>query len=320
MRDIRDASQLNGLWAAMPTPWTVDDRIDENAVRTNVERYAAAGVDGVYTTDSDGEFYALELAEFTQLIQLFSKAMIDTALGIQVGVTWTNTRGIIDRMKVCLDHGISAMHICFPYWMPMRRDEMKAFWETLAEEVPEARWIHYNSMRGHLVLNGGDYRWLKQTYPEQFIGTKLCTSNLVDLTDCMRGTEDVAHFVTDFVVVPAMAMGAKGCYSFWVNTLPQWMLEMINLAQAGEWQRALQMQKRFLDWENEVVAPVAAQGYLHGIIGKARGELMPFLDDNGRTRSPYTPVPERLKQAMREGFEKAWPEYAGETAALSQVK
>lgn len=316
MRDIKDASQLNGLWAALPTPWLATGKIDEAAIFTNVERYARVPVDGVYITDSDGEFYAIELDEFRKLVSIFAAAMASTSMGIQVGVTWTSTVGIVDRIKICLDHGISTVHVCFPYWMPMRRDEMQLFWDQLAEAAPDARWIHYNTMRGHLVLHGSDYQWLKQAFPDQFIGTKLCSSNLVELADCMRGTEQtIAHFVTDFVSAPAIALGARGCYSFWVNTLANWTRELMDHAIAGRWDVALQMQKRFLDWENEHVTPIAGQGYLHGIIGKARGELTGFLEDSGHVRPPYTAVPHELKERMRHGFMQAWPEYAEELTA-----
>jgi 4-hydroxy-tetrahydrodipicolinate synthase len=311
MRDIKSAAELKGLWAALPTPWTDSGRLDIAAIKENVARYAAVPVDGVYITDSDGEFYALELDEFREFVSAFAAAMEPTDLGVQVGVTWTNTTGIVDRARVCLDHGISAMHICFPYWMPIRRDEMQVFWETLATEVPDARWIHYNTARGHLVLTGKDYQWLKSTYSDQFIGTKLCSANLVELADCMRGTRDnVAHFVTDFVAVPALALGARGCYSFWVNTLPHWTRQMTDAAMAGDFAEAMAMQRRFLDWETEHVAPIAARGYLHAPIGKARGELTGFLQDSGHVRAPYTPMPSELKQQMLRGFEVAWPEFA----------
>lgn len=309
MPAIRSAADIKGLWAAVPTPWTHGGRIDERALRTNVARYAAARVDGVYTTDSDGEFYAIELDEYAALVRIFADAMRDAGLRAQVGVTWSNTAGIVDRMRIALDCGINAFHVCFPYWMPMRRDEADRFWDTLAAQVPDALWVHYNTVRGHLVLNGADYRKLKKAHPARFVGTKLCSSSVVDLADQMAGTPEVAHFVTDFATVPAMMLGARGCCSFWVNTLPDWTRRMMDLALAGEWIEAMAMQKRFLEWENDVVAPVAGRGYLHGIIGKARGGLTDFLEDSGAVRAPYTPVPDELKRVLREGFARHLPEY-----------
>jgi dihydrodipicolinate synthase/N-acetylneuraminate lyase len=49
--------------AASATPFD-DDRFDAAIFRENMRRLPAAGVHGHHTTDSDGEFYAIELAEY----------------------------------------------------------------------------------------------------------------------------------------------------------------------------------------------------------------------------------------------------------------
>ena len=73
MRDIRNSRDLKGLWAAIPTPWDDLGRFDTGVLERNIERYAAIPMDGVYTTDSDGEFYAIELDEFKRVIGAFAK-------------------------------------------------------------------------------------------------------------------------------------------------------------------------------------------------------------------------------------------------------
>jgi 3-phenylpropionate/trans-cinnamate dioxygenase ferredoxin subunit len=48
------------VWAAIATPFDEQDRFDEDVFRENVRRLHAAGVHGIYTTDADGEFYAID--------------------------------------------------------------------------------------------------------------------------------------------------------------------------------------------------------------------------------------------------------------------
>jgi dihydrodipicolinate synthase/N-acetylneuraminate lyase len=50
---------LHGVWAAIATPFDAHDRFDAGVLRENMRRLHAAGVHGIYTTDSDGEFYAI---------------------------------------------------------------------------------------------------------------------------------------------------------------------------------------------------------------------------------------------------------------------
>ena len=51
------------------TPYAMGEegKVEEGILGRNCERLAGAKVDGVYTTDNDGEFYAIELKEFQHL-------------------------------------------------------------------------------------------------------------------------------------------------------------------------------------------------------------------------------------------------------------
>lgn len=50
----------------MATPFDERNRFDPGVPRENMQCLHAAGVHGIYTTDSDGEFYAIEPNEFRQ--------------------------------------------------------------------------------------------------------------------------------------------------------------------------------------------------------------------------------------------------------------
>lgn len=64
------AASLHGVWAAIATPFNDRGLLDEDVLRENMRRLAAAGVHGIYTTDADGEFYAVELDEFRRLVDV----------------------------------------------------------------------------------------------------------------------------------------------------------------------------------------------------------------------------------------------------------
>ncbi|QDS98828.1 dihydrodipicolinate synthase family protein [Adhaeretor mobilis] len=319
MKDVRTANELFGLWAAIPTPWDRQGRLDEGMLQRNVERLASVPCDGIYSTDSDGEFYAFELEDFCHFVQLFSRSMSPTDCAIQVGVTWTNTQGIIDRMNVCLDHGISTVHICYPYWMPLNESDVKHFWHDLAAAVPDARWVHYNTPRGHVPMEGKHYRWLAAEFPEQFIGTKLGTQNFLHLSDIIGSTPQIAHVLTDYTVVPGMMLGGRGAYSFWVNTLPDWQRRLIDLCFEKQWDEAMSMQLKLNGWEFECIEPLVREGYLHGIVGKARGAVTNFLEDSGHTRAPYQPVPAEKAQRLTEQFQQGWHEEIAEASMHDSV-
>jgi 4-hydroxy-tetrahydrodipicolinate synthase len=289
-------------------PWTFDGMLDFDVLQRNVARLAAVPCDGIYTTDSDGEFYAVEFAEFRAFVPKFVHLMEGTDCGVQIGVTWTNTQGIIDRMKICVDCGVTAMHVGYPYWMPLNRDDVNRFWDDLAAAVPEARWIHYNTQRAHVRMTGASYLRLSARFPEQFIGTKLGTQNFVELSEIIGATPHLAHFVTDYAVVPGLMLGGRGVYSFWVNSLPRWHRRLIDCCLAHKWDEAMRMQLKFNQWECTCVEPLVEQGYLHGVIGKARCAAAGFLQDDGFTRAPYLPMPKNLVEQLSRDFQLQWRE------------
>ncbi len=311
------ASKLKGLWAAIPTSWGQGESLDLDRIDRNVDRYAAIPADGVYTTDSDGEFYAIELDDFRKLVRRFAQAMSRTSMGVAVGVTWCSTRGIIDRIRICIDNGIPHVHVAFPFWMPIATENVWRFWDDLATAVPEARWIHYNTGRSHVVLNGQQYARVASDHPEQMVGTKQNVLDFRSIVDCVQATPQLAHMVIDHTVVPGMMAGATGTCSFWVNTMPRWMRQMVDHCQERRWDEAMAMQKKLLTWEIRHIHPILGKGHLLAPVAKARWELTDFLDDDGTTAAPYYRLGDDLANPLRAAFKEYWgADMAGESARV----
>jgi len=307
MRQL-DRLTLKGLWAAVPTPWGDGGRLDEGALDRNCHRLAEAGADGIYTTDSDGEFYALELEEFCHLARVFGQAMESAGVDAAMGVTWTHTRGTIERIRAAGDAGIPNVHVAFPVFMPLAKPDVERFFEDLAQAAPEARWIHYAHPRTGPTLTGADYAYLARSFPAQLIGTKLATTDMTEFMEIQLHSPDLAHFVVDPTMAPGMWMGARGCYSYWMNTLPRWHRRYMDACQAGDWVQALACHRRLLEWELTHIKPLRDRGYRHGILGKARAALSGFLEDSGATRPPYYPIDAAEQARLREAFERYWSE------------
>ncbi len=134
---------LKGLWAAVPTPSTTTGNLDEDVLGRNCERLAAAGADGIYATDSDGEFYAIEIDKFRALARAFGRAMTSVGKDAAMGAAWSHTEGVIERVKAACDAGIPNVHVTFPFWMPLAREDVDRFFEDLITAVPEVRLIYY---------------------------------------------------------------------------------------------------------------------------------------------------------------------------------
>lgn len=310
-----NSSNLRGLWAAVPTPFVAGGPIDFVALRENVNRLAATGVDGIYTTDSDGEFYAIELAEYQQLAQAFGAAVHETGVPAQMGATWVNTTGVIDRMKAGLDVGIDTFHLALPFFMPLPLRDVYRFFETLASSVPDARWIYYVHPSCLPLLKGKELARLAELFPGKLIGTKLNAYEMHDLTDVFEHCPQLVNFVGERNLLFGKQLGAAGCYSYWVNSMPAWTRRFYDACGEGDRAAAVAMHLKLHRWETEHVAGIRHAGYRHGVLGKARGPLTGFLKDDGSTRAPYLPAEPQEIDELKSRFEVYWQhELAAERA------
>jgi 4-hydroxy-tetrahydrodipicolinate synthase len=311
---------IKGLWAAIPTPWDERMQFDEKVLGHNIERYQAFGVDGVYTTDSDGEFYAIELEEFRRLAAAFGRYMRDTSMDAAMGVTWSHTQGIIDRIRAALDNGIQMVHVAFPYWNPLAHDEVDFFFDDLAQAVPEARWIHYNNPNSKRTLRGADYARLSAAFPEQLVGSKQGGHDMMQMEEIICASPELDHFGVEYNLVLLYMLGGKGVYSYWANTLPGWEREWIDACQQGQWEQAWQMQFKLWEWERKHVSPIRRAGHLSGVVGKARAALTGILEDNRLTRAPYRPVSDRLWTDLKQNFDRFWAEEIQAESGFADLK
>lgn len=301
-----DSKTLRGLWAAVPTPWTRDGTLDEGVLGRNCQRLAGAKVDGIYTTDSDGEFYAVEIAEFRKLAKAFGKAMESTGVNAAMGVTWCNTQGITDRIRTALDAGIPNVHIGLPFFMPLAKPDVDQFFDDLAQTAPEARWIHYAHPTITPTLTGADYARLSERFPEQFIGTKLAASSIAELTEILVRSPGLAHFVVDTTMAHGMLMGAKGCYSYWVNTMPRWHRAYMDACVDRRWDDAIGYHLKLVGWEAESFPRIRELRHRHAITGNARVTLTRFLEDSSVTKPPYYPLAPELLLELQASFKRSW--------------
>ncbi len=317
-----DRNTSQGLWSAIPTPWNQAGNLDSGVLIENCNRLAAAGMDGVYTTDADGEFYAIELDEFAVLATAFSRAMETAGVDAAIGVSWFNTQGVVDRIRIAVDAGIPNVHVALPLFMPLVDSDVDRFFEDLAMHVPEARWIHYAHSRSQPTLTGKDYARLAQRFEDQLIGTKIAAAfDLFQLTEILANAPMLAHQVGDATLAVGAVLGACGNCSYWANTLPRWSRRYMDACAAGDWLAAAAYQKKLVRWECEHVTPLLDVGHRHGIIGKSLRALSGFLVEGGSTRAPYSPVSTQLQAQLQSAFDSFWAdELRKETfEAISQV-
>jgi 4-hydroxy-tetrahydrodipicolinate synthase len=300
--------RLGGVWAAMPTPWAGETRIDHGAVAELLRRYHAAGLDGAYTTGTDGEMHVIDLPEFRDLVDAFAKGIAETGLPAQVGCTASHTLGVIERASYARAQGIVRIQIALPSWITLNDWELLRFYERLQRELPEMEFIHYNIAKSGRMLTGRDYRAIREVAPN-LIGSKQTGGDVGALIELVQATPEMAHFVVDGQISPGALHGAKGFYSFVANLAPGFALRLWRHCQAEEWEAAAHLRERsdafFRAWlasRPEITSSAALAK-----IATAAGILpeMPLA-----VREPYRSGEERHVAALRTLVAGQFPELA----------
>jgi 4-hydroxy-tetrahydrodipicolinate synthase len=301
-----EVAALQGVWAALPVPWAADGTVDSGLVAELIQRYQAAGVDGVYTTGTDGEMHVLEWDDFRRLVDAFAAAVQAVGLPAQVGCTWSHTDGVLHRMRYARERGIGCVQVALPSWVPLGDDEMRRFFAELQTGCPDVGLVHYNIAHAGRFLGGKDYRAILEVAPN-LVGTKHTGGDVASLIEIVQATPEVRHFVVDQQIVPGALFGAKGFYSFLVNLSPRFTAELLRDCQCGDWTEAARKRvvadEFFRDWLGQEGLPTASPA-----LAKIATRAGIFSEMPLAVRAPYRAGTEEQVASLRALLEERYPE------------
>lgn len=302
------APDLYGLYAAIPIPFGPAGELDERAFRANVARLAAAAVDGIYTTDSTGEFWALNLGEFRQVVGWLAAELEATTIQRQVGCTWIDTRGVIDRIRIALDTGIDVVHVALPFWIPLTDGEIERFFTDIFDACPRARVIHYNTPRSKRVFTGADYQRWSAVFPG-LVGSKFPPSDYLGFQDVRLHSPDLAHFVCDNLALPGLMSGARGVFSALANVSPQKMVRLYQACRRRDWETALAAMEELNRFLVHVATPLVRKGHLDPVVDKIMVQLTGFLQGGRAVRPPFQTIGDEEMEEVRVAARQMVPEW-----------
>jgi dihydrodipicolinate synthase/N-acetylneuraminate lyase len=154
-----------GPWAGLPIAWKDNDTFDEKAYRRNVARACAAGVPGVYTGGTTGEFYALEFEEFQQVTKATIKECKQAGTPVMIGCTSTFTLGVIRRARFARDQGADAIQVALPFWMEVPDRDVVPFFKAVSAAVPGLPISVYETMRTKKAISVELHRAIHKEVP-----------------------------------------------------------------------------------------------------------------------------------------------------------
>ena len=280
---------FSGVFPAMVTPFTDDNRIDTETLREDAQRLETAGVDGLVPVGSTGESATLSHAEHVEVIEAVVDAVEDVP--VIAGTGSNNTAEALDLSQQAADAGADALLLISPYYNKPEPAGMYEHYRQIADAVDLPQ-IVYN-VPGRTGQNITVDTAAKLAEHENIAGYKAASGDLNQISELIERTRDNEFAILsgdDGLTLPMLSIGADGAISVVANLEPERACAMVGAALDGDFAFA-----RALHHE---LGPLTRQLFVetNPIPVKAAMEMRGYAP--GRLRSPLSELSERHREEL----------------------
>jgi len=300
---------MTGPWAGLPIAWKDDDTFDEKTYRGDVARCCAAGVPGVYTGGTTGEFYALDYSEFQQVTKATVRECKRGRTPVMIGCTSTFTLGVIRRARFAHEQGADAIQVALPFWMEVPDREVVPFYKAISDAVPGLPISIYETLRAKKAISLDLHRAIHKEVPAVI----MVKSNENTLGHSKKGCAELSKlcnvFVGENVTAELGPSGAIGSCSSLVYQNPRIILYMFDLLNKKQW-------KELEVWADKLtrlilvgLKPCFDAGGVDSAIDRLLGLSAGFLKTSLRSRGPYPSCTPKMLKQFQQWLKHNMPEF-----------
>ena len=141
--EAKDAAreQFSGVWAAIATPFTPDDKIDEAGLRRNMRHMTdSLSIDGIFCAGTMGEFWALTKEERKRVVEI----VVEEARGKCKVIAHTGHHSpneTVDLTRHAQEVGADFAIVINPYYPSSSEDAIYEWFKVVASRVDIGVWM-----------------------------------------------------------------------------------------------------------------------------------------------------------------------------------
>jgi len=237
-------SWLRGVIPAVITPFDVDGRIEEKALRAEIDFHLSCGVSAVCAGGSTGEGAGLSRAEVKRLNEIF----VDQLRGrvpLIAGIIPDNTDEAVDLGLAAKEAGADVLQVTAPHYLFQPGiPELVSYYSQIRERTG-LDIILYNVLPWGQVTVEGVRKLLEAG---AIIAVKQSGSNIHQLADMLYhfGEEIPILSAIDDLLYPSFVLGAQGTLSAIASVLPRECVQLFNAVEQGDHVRARALHRQLL--------------------------------------------------------------------------
>lgn len=215
----------SGVWPVMITPFTDDNRIDENALEKQIEWYIAKGCDGLFAVCQSSEMYYLSLEERVSLAALCVKYASRRIPVIAAGSLSTDFETQKCEMDAIIGTGIDAFVLLSNRYAA--KDEPDVLWiervQRILDAYPEVIFGIYECPHPYnRLLSNEVLEWIVNTKRFGFIKDTCCNAQIISQRlDITNGSTVRIFNANTMTLLESLKAGAAGFSGLMANMHPQ---------------------------------------------------------------------------------------------------
>ncbi len=285
---------FRGMATAIVTPMTKTG-IDYDALGRLLEFQIGSGINAIVVMGTTGENATIEPADQKKIIA-YTVEKVARRVPVIAGTGTNNTEHVLSNTRVACEVGADAVLVVTPYYNKATQNGLIAHFTAVADAstVPV---ILYN-VPGRTGCNLQPKTVARLAEHPNIVALKEATGNMAQMVElaALCGDQIDIYSGEDGIVVPMMAMGAKGCISVVSNVVPKLAVAMTDAFFAGRLEEAAKLQCKLLPLINACFSEV------NPIPVKAAVSAMGYGEEN--LRLPLTPMEPAARAVLYEEMRK----------------
>lgn len=290
------SEKLNGVIAALVTPFTADDEVDSQGLAELIHYLIESGIHGIMATGGNGEFPHLLPQERKEVIEK-TVEFVRGRIPVIACTTGCSVKETVLYTKHAENSGADAAILVPPYYYKLPPDQIYQFYKSVAAETKLPIVVYNNP--GYTGNPISPKLMVRILAIRGMVGLKQSEYDISQTIEILRQTEGKVPILTgiDSQFFPILCVGGKGVFSTAACVVPRHMVKLYEAFRKGDTTSALKTQmelqtlNRFFEYDPGYVAPCKEALKILGLPG-------------GEVRSPLPSLTKEEKRQLREALAK----------------
>ncbi|SCW67187.1 Dihydrodipicolinate synthase/N-acetylneuraminate lyase [Rhizobium mongolense subsp. loessense] len=295
---------IGGNWASLLLPIETDDSINFDKLGEEIDILIAAGVDGIYSNGTAGEFHNQTEAEFDRIQSMLAERCTKAGMPFVIGACQPDAMIQLDRIRRAASFRPLAIQVILPDWWPVSDLEAADFLARASKVATGIALILYNPPHAKRVLTPRELANICIPCPA-IVGIKLSDGGADWYGEARKHLQEFSLFVPGHHLATGMSKGvAAGAFSNVACLSPRGAQRWTDLIETNL-EAALDTERRICRFMDEHIVPFRQKaGYSNAALDKLLSAIGNWGPVGTRLRWPYRAIDEteatRLRKIARE--------------------